>query len=73
MKVMTRKPEIYDAERLAEFFQVSLRTIREWCRDGKLPAFKIGKDWKIRVSDLQKLIDRKVAMKADRENSAKLF
>jgi excisionase family DNA binding protein len=70
---MTRKPEIYDAERLAEFFQVSLRTIREWCREGKLPAFKIGKDWKIRVSDLQKLIDRKVAAKADRENSAKLF
>lgn len=51
---------MYDTEKLAKFFGVTERTVLEWCRKGKLPAFKIGKKWKIRVVDLQKMIDRKI-------------
>lgn len=58
---MTRKENaIYDTVKLAKFFGVTERTILTWCRKGKLPAFKVGKKWKIRVVDLQKMIDRKV-------------
>lgn len=52
--------KIYDTEKLAKFFGVTNRTILTWCKKGKLPAFKIGKKWKVRVVDLQKMIDRKV-------------
>lgn len=52
--------QIYDAEKLAKFFGVSVKTAREWCQSGKVPAFKIGKEWKIRVEDLQKLINGKI-------------
>jgi len=51
---------IYDSKELARFFRVTEETICEWCKDGKLPAFKIGKRWRVRVQDLQKIIDGKV-------------
>mgnify|MGYP001615095007 CR=1 FL=1 len=52
--------KIYDAHKLAKFFGVSEKTIWQWCKTGKLPAFKIGKEWKVRVEDLKKMIDRKI-------------
>ena len=56
----SRENAIYDTAKLAKFFGVTERTVLEWCRKGKLPAFKIGRKWKIRVVDLQKMIDRKI-------------
>ncbi len=67
-----RKETIYDAGKLAKFFGVTKQTAREWCKKGKLPAFKIGKEWKIRVADLQKIIDREVRVRED-EKSSRLF
>jgi len=52
--------QIYDAQKLAKFFGVSRETARDWCKTGKLPAFKIGKEWKVRQEDLKSLIDQKV-------------
>lgn len=63
---------LYDAEKIAKFFGVAKRTAWQWCKTGKLPAFKIGKEWKIRVSDLQKMIDRKVRARAPRNGSRPL-
>ncbi len=57
---MAGKEAIYNAGRLAKFFGVTKQTIRDWCKRGKLPGFKIGKEWKVRVVDLQKMIDRKI-------------
>jgi excisionase family DNA binding protein len=59
---------IYDTKALARFFRVTEETICEWCKDGKLPAFKIGQRWRVRVADLQKIIDGKVkSRKSNRE------
>ena len=69
--MMQKKEVIYDAEKLAKFFGVTKQTVRGWCKKGKLPAFKIGKEWKIRVTDLQKVIDREVRMHD--EKSSRLF
>ncbi len=54
------KDKIYGAGELAKFFGVTQKTIWEWCKKGKLPAFKIGKEWKVRVSDLNKTIAQKI-------------
>lgn len=64
--------KLYSAERVARFFGVSKKTAWQWCKAGKLPAFKIGKEWKIRVSDLQKMIDRKVRAR-ENNNTPRLF
>lgn len=55
-----KRETIYDTEKLAKFFGVTKQTVQDWCKRGKLPAFKIGKEWKIRVADLRKVIDQKV-------------
>ena len=65
------KDKIYGAKELAKFFGVTEKTIWEWCRDGKLPAFKIGKEWRVRLSDLNKTIKLKTTVPKD--NRAKLF
>jgi excisionase family DNA binding protein len=67
------EPSIYDAGRLAKFFGVSQKTIRVWCKSGKLPAFKIGKEWKVRREDLQKLINRKVQSLQNKEITKGMF
>lgn len=54
------KDKILEAKEVAKFFGVSTKTVWEWCKHGKLPAFKIGKEWKIRQSDLQRLISSKI-------------
>jgi len=67
-----KKDTIYGAEKLAKFFGVTKQTARGWCKKGKLPAFKIGKEWKIRVIDLQKMIDQEIHSHKD-EKSLRLF
>jgi len=70
---MAREKEtIYEAEKLAKFFHVTKQTVREWCKKGKIPAFKIGKEWKIRVVDLRKTIDQKTHHR-DKKESQGLF
>jgi len=64
MKVrMAKRKEnkIYDTKALSRFFGVTEETVCEWCKNGKLPAFKIGKKWRVRIADLRKMIDGKVA------------
>jgi len=69
-----KQETIYSAEKLARFLGVTKATIREWCKQGKLPGFKIGKEWKVRTTDLQKLIGQKVKTrgkaKTERQNAA---
>ena len=57
---MTPKDKILKVEEIAKFFGVAHQTVWEWCAMGKLPAFKIGKEWNVRQSDMQKMISQKV-------------
>lgn len=59
---MTRDTDkIYTVAELSKFFGVAHKTIYEWCKSGKLPGFKIGKEWMVRASDLHKIIQTKIA------------
>ena len=60
--------KILGVEQLAKFFAVTDQTIWRWCKAGKIPAFKIGAQWKIRQSDLNRIINQKVTK---RENDPK--
>jgi excisionase family DNA binding protein len=64
--------KILNVEELAKFFGVSNQTIWRWCKSGKLPAFKIGSQWKIRQSDINKIINQKITSKKT-NNQAPLF
>ena len=48
-------------EDVAERLQVSDRTVRRWVKDGKLAAYKPGREWRIRPSDFEEFLEtRKV-------------
>ena len=36
---------MYDVKRMSALLGVGVRTVRRWCRDGVLPAFKVGRSW----------------------------
>ena len=42
----------------AERLQVSIYSIQEWLRQGKLKGFKAGKLWRIREADLDEFIKK---------------
>ncbi len=71
---MGQTPEgMYNAQKMAKFFGVSRKTIWRWCETGRLPAFKIGKEWKVRVADLQKLISGKVQTRRPERRQGGMF
>ncbi len=69
--------EVLTAEEAAAYLRVSLYTIWRWCKEGRLPAFQIKREWRIRRSKLEELIEELEAsggnladaMKVDKEES----
>jgi excisionase family DNA binding protein len=57
--------KILTAPEIAKFFGVSKKTVYAWCKEGNIPAFKIGQEWMVRQSDLQKMINAKVTKRRD--------
>jgi len=42
---------------IANRLQVNERTVTQWLRKGHLRGFKIGKEWRISVKDLEALLE----------------
>jgi excisionase family DNA binding protein len=40
---------------VAEHLRVKPMTVRKWCRRGKLPGIRVGGQWRIRMTDLERL------------------
>jgi len=38
--------------------RVCRATVQRWCKEGKLPAVKIGKEYRVRRADLDRWYDR---------------
>lgn len=47
---------VMTTEEAAEYLRVSQATILRWCNMGKLPAFRIGRAWRINMDQLDKII-----------------
>jgi len=50
--------DVLTVDEIADYLRVSRATICRWCGAGKLPAFKIGKSWRVQRSDLEGYIRR---------------
>ena len=48
---------IYTLEEAADKLKMSVRNVRQWVNDGKIKAFKLGREWRIHEEDLQAVID----------------
>ena len=51
---MAKSKEVLTVKDIAEYLDVHPMTIYKYVREGKIPAFKIGKSWRIRKDSMQK-------------------
>lgn len=58
--------ELLTVDDVAALFKVSRMTIWRWCNSGRLPAFKIGREWRIHRRELDALVQQQ--MKAANSN-----
>jgi len=49
--------KIYTPEMAAEMLHVSTLTLRKWLRGGQLTGVKVGRQWRIRESDLKLFLE----------------
>ncbi len=49
--------EIMNIKEVAEFLQVKEQTVYRLVQQGKIPALKIGGQWKLKKSHLDKMFD----------------
>ena len=58
MEAAFMNKEIMTVSQVAEYLQLSEMTTYKLVQEGKLPAFKIGRHWRIKRDDLDELIER---------------
>ena len=67
---MTGK-DILKADDVARYLHLHLFTVHKLARQGKLPAFKIGKDWRFRKTAIEEWVKGKEAASADKVREPK--
>lgn len=51
--------ELLTTAEVAAYLKLSQRTAWRWCKDGRLPAFKVGHQWRVARRDLEKFVRRR--------------
>lgn len=46
----------YNVEEIAEYLSIKEDTARQWTREGKLPAYKAGKRYKYKLSEIDEWV-----------------
>ncbi len=57
--VSTQVDELLTIAEVAAYLKLSRRTAWRWCKSGRLPAVKIGHQWRIAQSDLDEFVHRR--------------
>ncbi|MCL7455404.1 MAG: helix-turn-helix domain-containing protein [Anaerolineae bacterium] len=45
-------------QEVSTLLRVSVYTVRRWIKDGELPAYKVGRGWRISHSELNRWLNR---------------
>jgi excisionase family DNA binding protein len=48
--------KIFTPKEVAEKLTVSIKTVKDWLRSGKLKGVKVGRLWRVRESDLENFL-----------------
>lgn len=48
--------ELLTIAEVAAYLKLSRRTAWRWCKSGRLPAFKVGHQWRVAQRDLEEFI-----------------
>lgn len=58
---MSRSSDILTAKQVADYLHIHPLTVHRYAREGKIPAFKIGTDWRFHKKYIEKWIRQKTA------------
>ncbi|MCX5710558.1 MAG: helix-turn-helix domain-containing protein [Candidatus Omnitrophica bacterium] len=56
---MPKDKEILTAKQVAEYLSIHPLTVHRYAREGKIPAFKIGTDWRFHKKYIERWIREK--------------
>lgn len=59
--VMEKEKEIMTAKEVAIYLNIHPLTVHKYAREGKIPAFKIGTDWRFHKKYIEKWIKQKIS------------
>jgi len=51
-------PKLLSTRKVGEQLDVSPRTVSRWIREGRIKAVKLGRVWRVPVSEVQRVGDR---------------
>jgi excisionase family DNA binding protein len=68
-----KEKAILNTKEVAEYFQIHALTVQRYAREGKIPAFKIGPDWKFHKKQLDKWIKERLKYKSANNAEQRLF
>ena len=51
---MAKSKQVMTVKEIAEYLDVHPMTIYKYVQEGKIPAFKIGASWRIRIESIKK-------------------
>ena len=49
--------ELLTIKEVADYLRLSKTTVWRWCKSGELPAFKVGRGWRVRKCDVDKMME----------------
>ncbi len=59
MAQVTRElPELLDAKQVATYLKLNEVTVVRFARRGRLPGFKVGREWRFRADDIRAWVER---------------
>jgi excisionase family DNA binding protein len=70
---MPHHKEIMTAKEVAAYFNIHTLTVYRYAREGKIPAFKIGTDWRFHKKHLERWIRDKSTYNLQRKEPQKSF
>jgi excisionase family DNA binding protein len=68
---MPKTTEILTAKQVAEYLHIHPLTVQRYARDGMIPAFKIGTDWRFHKKYIEKWIKQKHAINMNNKKQTK--
>lgn len=66
----TAEGELLTVREVASLLRLQPDTLYRWAREGRLPAIKLGKEWRVHPDDIERLLGRSVPRPAREEPTA---
>ncbi len=71
--ISKKNKEIMTAKDVAEYLNLHPLTVHRYAREGKIPAFKIGTDWRFHKKYIERWIKEKLTGASRKVKSSSIF